>query len=64
MLCLLLATYAVAVFGYITMNRDAETPDGAIAGERAIEELRSEIRALREALLADARRSGRHAAMP
>lgn len=49
-LCIVLALYAFAVFGYVTatlatffVNRDAERPDAPIAGERAIEALRAEL---------------------
>jgi voltage-gated potassium channel len=68
MLCLLIATYAVAVFGYITaflasffIDRDADAPDGEVAGARAIAELRAEIRALRQALIAEGRIAARGA---
>ena len=54
LLCLLLAVYAFAVFGYVTatlatffVGRDAESGEGEVAGERAVAELREEIAALR-----------------
>jgi voltage-gated potassium channel len=53
-LCLVLAVYAFAVFGYVTaaiasffVGRDAEDERGEIAGAAAIERLRAEIEALR-----------------
>ena len=55
-LCVLLALYAFAVFGYVTatlatyfVGRDAESAEAEIAGAGAIAELRSEIAALRAA---------------
>lgn len=57
LLCLFLAIYAFAVFGYVTatiasffIGRDAENKEGEIAGQSAIESLRLEIAALREEL--------------
>jgi voltage-gated potassium channel len=57
LLCLLLSVYGFAVFGYVTavlstffIGRDAENPDGEVAGAREIRELRAEIAALREQL--------------
>ena len=54
LLCLLLALYAFAVFGYVTatlasffIGRDAESDDAELAGAKAIELLRKEISALR-----------------
>jgi voltage-gated potassium channel len=54
-LCVVLALYAFAVFGYVTatlatffVDRDADTDDAAIAGQRAIEALRSDISQLRQ----------------
>ncbi|HTM04366.1 MAG TPA: potassium channel family protein [Vicinamibacterales bacterium] len=54
-LCVLLALYAFAVFGYVTatlasffLNRDAERSDAPIAGATAVEEVRRDVAALRE----------------
>jgi voltage-gated potassium channel len=54
-LCVMLALYAFAVFGYVTaslasffIGRDAERDDAEIAGSRAIEALRSDIAALHD----------------
>lgn len=56
-LCLLLALYAFAVFGYVTatlatyfVGRDAENEQGELPSARALQELRAEIAALRSAL--------------
>ena len=53
-LCVFLALYAFAVFGYVTatlatffIGRDAENPEAELAGAQAIAELKSEIAALR-----------------
>ncbi len=53
-LCLLLALYAFAVFGYVAatlstffIERDAANDDAEIAGAKSIEDLRQEIIALR-----------------
>jgi voltage-gated potassium channel len=53
-LCVLLALYAFAMFGYFTaalatyfIGRDAERDDAELAGARAIQALRTEISALR-----------------
>ena len=53
-LCLLLALYAFAVFGYVTatlatffVGRDAEDPQAEVAGTKSIEALQAEIAALR-----------------
>ena len=53
-LCVLLALYAFAVFGYVTatlasffIGRDAENDETEVAGERSIQSLRAEIAALR-----------------
>lgn len=53
-LCLLLALYAFAVFGYVTatlatffVGRDAEDPQAEVAGTKSIEALQVEIAALR-----------------
>jgi len=53
-LCFFLALYAFAVFGYLTaaiatffIGRDAEDDEGEIAGNRSIEALYAEIKALR-----------------
>jgi voltage-gated potassium channel len=57
LLCFLLALYGFAVFGYVTatlatyfVGRDAERSDGEVAGAMAVEELRAEVAALREAI--------------
>ena len=57
LLCLLLATYGFAVFGYVTATvasffvaRDADTDEGDIAGARQLDALRREIEALRRAV--------------
>jgi voltage-gated potassium channel len=54
LLCLLLATYGFAIFGYVTgaiasvfVGRDAEADDGELAGARQLEALRQELAALR-----------------
>ena len=56
-LCVILALYAFAVFGYVTaalatffVGRDAEDKAGEIAGARELEALRDELRALRAEL--------------
>jgi voltage-gated potassium channel len=53
-LCLLLAVYGFAVFGYVTatlatffVGRDAENDEAELAGAKSIEALRNEIVALR-----------------
>lgn len=53
-LCVLLALYAFAVFGYVTatlasffVGRDAENDQAEVAGERSMKALRGEIAALR-----------------
>lgn len=58
-LCMLLALYAFAVFGYVTatlatyfVGRDAADPDAEVAGEAAIAGLRAELAALRQELAA------------
>ena len=57
LLSALLAVYGLAVFGYITatfasffIGRDAEEPDGELAGSAELVALRNEIRQLRRAL--------------
>jgi len=52
-LCVLLALYAFAVFGYLTatlasffIDRDASRDDAAVAGAADVKELRNEIAAL------------------
>src|SRR5207237_183958 len=54
-LCFFLALYAFAVFGYVTatiatffIDRDANRPDAAIAGERSIEALHARLDALQQ----------------
>jgi len=53
-LCLLLAVFAFAVFGYVTatlatffVGRDADNDEGEVAGEKSVEALRREIEGLR-----------------
>ncbi len=53
-LCLVLALYAFAVFGYVAatlssffIERDAESPQAALVGARAVEEVQRELAALR-----------------
>lgn len=62
-LCLLLATYAFAVFGYVTgaiatylVGREAEDEAAPVAGEKAVRDLQAEVRALRAEI-----HSARHA---
>jgi voltage-gated potassium channel len=57
LLCLLLAVYGFAMFGYVTavlstffIGRDAENPKAEVAGSREIQELRAEIASLRAEL--------------
>ena len=57
LLCIILALYAFAVFGYVTatiatyfIGRDAEEKDGEIAGAQQLESLRKELREVRELL--------------
>jgi len=61
-LCLFLAVYAFAVFGYLTaalasyfVGRDAERSDGEVAGQASLDALREEIAALRAELSAGTR---------
>jgi voltage-gated potassium channel len=56
-LCLLLATFAFAIWGYLTatlatffVDRDAASNQGEVVGAKQLDELRGEIRALREAV--------------
>lgn len=56
-LCLFLAIYAFAIFGYVTaaiasffVGRDAEDERGELAGAAALERLRAEVEALRREL--------------
>lgn len=49
-LCVLLALYAFAVFGYVTatlatffVSRDAERPDAPVAGQASVDALRQEV---------------------
>lgn len=63
-LCFLLSLYATGVFGYVTatlatffIGRDAEDEGAELAGEKAIENLRQEIAALRAELKDRARES-------
>ena len=56
-LCVLLAIYAFAVFGYVTatlatffIGRDVESGEAEVAGQRAINALAGEVRALRTEL--------------
>lgn len=62
-LCLLLAVYSFAVFGYVTatlasffIGRDAADPRAEVASARAVEALHEEIRALRRDLAERAER--------
>ncbi|WP_126173136.1 potassium channel family protein [Altericroceibacterium xinjiangense] len=62
LLCVLLSIYGFAVFGYLTatlasffIGRDAEQPEGPVAGSGEMAELKAELQALRLAL----ERSGR-----
>lgn len=55
LLCIILALYAFAVFGYVTatiasffIGRDAQDTNAEVAGSNQIESLRAEIRELRE----------------
>lgn len=48
--CFILALYAFTVFGYVTatlatffIDRDADRPDTAVAGERSVEDLRTRV---------------------
>jgi voltage-gated potassium channel len=57
LLCLLLATYGFAIFGYVTATvasyfvaRDADTDEGEVAGAKQLDALRREIDALRHAV--------------
>jgi voltage-gated potassium channel len=56
-LCFLLGLYAFTVFGYVTatlatffIDRDADRPDAAIAGERSIDALATRLDALQRLL--------------
>jgi voltage-gated potassium channel len=56
-LCVFLALYAFAVFGYVTatlatffVSRDAERDDAPLAGDAAVAALRRDVRALRQAV--------------
>jgi voltage-gated potassium channel len=58
-LCVILALYAFAIFGYVTatlasffLGRDAEESEGELAGSREIAALREELSALREEMRA------------
>lgn len=57
LLCIILALYAFAVFGYVTatiatyfIGRDAEDNNAEIAGRKQLESLKKEIRELKEIL--------------
>ncbi|MBA3547240.1 MAG: ion transporter [Nannocystis sp.] len=57
LLCLLLSAFSIAILGYITaslatffIGRDAESPEGEIAGERALAGVQAELAALRAEL--------------
>ena len=63
LLCLILAVYAFAMFGYLSaslasffVGQDAGNPSAEVAGEEAIANLQNEITALREELQAVLRR--------
>lgn len=65
MLCVMLALYAFAVFGYVTatlatyfIGRDAASEQAELAGAQAIAELRSEITGLRAEIRECLRRNG------
>lgn len=58
-LCVLLAVFAFAVFGYLTatlatyfVGRDAAAPDAEVAGQASVDALTAEVRALRAELRA------------
>jgi voltage-gated potassium channel len=58
-LCLLLAVYAFAVFGYVTaslatffIGRDAANPDAELPGAEGLDQLRAEIAAVHDELRA------------
>lgn len=58
-LCVFLALYAFAVFGYVTatlatffVGRDAENAEAELAGSRQIDELRQDVTALRDEIRA------------
>ena len=58
-LCLLLAVFAFAVFGYVTaalatffVGRDADNDEGELAGAKAVDALRTEMEGLRDELRA------------
>lgn len=62
-LCVCLALYAFAVFGYVTatlatffVGRDAENSEGELAGAKELAALREELLALREDIRAQSRR--------
>ena len=64
MLCVCLALYAFAVFGYVTatlatffVGRDAENSEAELAGAKELAALREELLALREDIRAQSRRS-------
>jgi voltage-gated potassium channel len=57
LLCLLLATYGFAIFGYVTATiasffvaRDADTSEGEVAGAKQIARLEREVMALHQKL--------------
>ena len=63
-LCVFLALYAFAVFGYVTatlatffVGRDAENDATELAGAKQLAELRNEVIALREEIRALSQRS-------
>lgn len=67
LLCLFLATYGFAVFGYVTatvatffVGRDAEDKESELAGQKTLDEIRIEIRELKEELRAISLLSGNH----
>lgn len=69
LLCLLLATYGFAVFGYVTATvasffvaRDADSDDGEVAGSRELHSLTTEIADLRRAVDTLSARLGQHTA--
>jgi voltage-gated potassium channel len=59
LLCVLLALYALGVFGYVAatlatyfIGRDAESDDAELAGARELAALRREVAAVREEIRA------------
>jgi voltage-gated potassium channel len=70
-LCVLLALFAFAVFGYVTatlatffVGRDAAAPDAEVAGQASVDALAAEVRALRAELRAALDLSARGSSSP